>query len=142
MIDWRLYRLMNWSVLITGFCYWAMILDRRPWNPPMRTDTWTGFFVSKVMRGSPAVMSPLERIISPIITMVPQIIAGALIVFATEDLYPIFNMCGRALDITAVEDQVYGGIIIWLSSAVVESIGIVYALWIAMRLRARQGARR
>ena len=30
MLDWRLYRLMNWSVVLTGFMYWNLILDRRP----------------------------------------------------------------------------------------------------------------
>ena len=33
MLDWRLYRLMNWSVVISGFMYWNLILDRRP-SPP------------------------------------------------------------------------------------------------------------
>lgn len=33
MLDWRLYRLMNWSVVISGFVYWNLILDRRPAPP-------------------------------------------------------------------------------------------------------------
>ena len=35
MLDWRLYRLMNWSVVISGFMYWNLILDRRPSPPAM-----------------------------------------------------------------------------------------------------------
>ena len=27
MLDWRLYRVMNWSVVISGFMYWNLILD-------------------------------------------------------------------------------------------------------------------
>ena len=61
MLDWRLYRFMNWSVVITGFLYWNLILDRRP-SPP-------------------AVMAPGARIISPVITMVPQMVVGAVITF-------------------------------------------------------------
>ena len=45
MLDWRLYRLMNWSVVISGFMYWNLILDRRP-SPP-------------------AAMSPGGRVIRP-----------------------------------------------------------------------------
>src|SRR5690554_5214174 len=55
MLDWRLYRFMNWSVVISGFMYWNLILDRRP-RPP-------------------AAMSPGGRVLSPVITMVPQMIA-------------------------------------------------------------------
>src|SRR5690606_38915107 len=47
MLDWRLYRLMNWSVVISGFMYWNLILDRRP-SPP-------------------AAMSPGGRVISPVL---------------------------------------------------------------------------
>ena len=51
MLDWRLYRIMNWSVVISGFMYWNLILDRRPCPP--------------------AAMSPGGRVISPIVTMAP-----------------------------------------------------------------------
>ena len=30
MLDWRLYRLMNWSVVISGFMYWNPILTGVP----------------------------------------------------------------------------------------------------------------
>ena len=30
MLDWRLYRLMNWSVVISGFMYWNLILTGVP----------------------------------------------------------------------------------------------------------------
>lgn len=39
MLDWRLYRLMNWSVVISGFMYWNLILDRRP-SPPAVFVPW------------------------------------------------------------------------------------------------------
>jgi putative membrane protein len=77
MLDWRLYRFMNWSVVISGFMYWNLILDRRP-SPP-------------------AALSPGGRVISPIVTMVPQMVVGAIITFTEHDLYPIFDLCGRAI---------------------------------------------
>ena len=116
MLDWRLYRLMNWSVVISGFMYWNLILDRRP-SPP-------------------AVMSPGGRIISPVITMLPQMVAGAVIAFTERDLYPLFELCGRALDMSAQTDQSIGGLTMWIPAAMTEVIGLMVALRTVMRLSA------
>lgn len=117
MLDIYLYRLMNWSVVVSGFLYWNLILDRRP--------------------APPAAMSPTGRIISPILTMVPQIAAGIYIALVPVDLYPLFDLCGRAVPITALEDQGYGGVIMWVPAAAVESFGIIVALLTWMRLSAK-----
>ena len=118
MLDWRLYRLMNWSVVISGFMYWNLILDRRP-SPP-------------------AVLSPGGRVFCPIITMVPQIIVGAVITFSETDLYPIFDLCGRAIPgMTAVTDQAIGGLTMWVLAGFIEVFGVLYALSTVMRLSAR-----
>ncbi|MFV0282290.1 MAG: cytochrome c oxidase assembly protein [Castellaniella sp.] len=118
MLDWRLYRLMNWSVVITGLLYWNLILDRRP-HPP-------------------AAMSPGRRILSPIFTMAPQMVAGAVIAFSEHDLYPVFDLCGRALtDFSAVDDQVLGGLIMWVPAGLIETFGLLVALGTLMRLSAR-----
>jgi putative membrane protein len=118
MLDWRLYRLMNWSVVISGFMYWNLILDRRP-SPP-------------------AVLSPGGRILSPVITMVPQMVVGAVITFTERDLYPIFDLCGRAIPgISALTDQAIGGLTMWVLAAFVEVFGLLFALATLMRLSAR-----
>lgn len=118
MLDWRLYRLMNWSVVISGFMYWNLILDRRP-KPP-------------------AVLSPGGRVLSPIITTVPQMIAGAIITFTEYDLYPIFDLCGRAIPgMSAVTDQAIGGLTMWVLAGFVEMFGLLYALSTLMRLSAK-----
>lgn len=118
MIDWRLYRFMNWSVVISGFLYWNLILDWRT-HPP-------------------AAMSPWGRVISPLITMTPQIIAGAYIAFTSQDLYPIFDLCGRAIpSISAIQDQAMGGLIMWVPAGLVETMGVVFALRSVLRLSAR-----
>lgn len=118
MIDWRLYRFMNWSVVISGFMYWNLILDRRP--------------------APPAAMRPWARVISPLITMAPQIAAGAYITFATVDLYPIFDLCGRAIpSFDALKDQAVGGLVMWVAAGLVETFGVVYALATAIRLSAK-----
>src|SRR5699024_7502432 len=118
MLDWRLYRLMNWSVVISGFMYWNLILDRRP-TPP-------------------AAMSPGARVLSPIITTVPQMITGAVITFTERDIYPIFDLCGRAIPgMSAVTDQAIGGLTMWVLAGLVEVFGLLYALSTLMRLSAR-----
>jgi len=117
MLDWRLYRLMNWSVVISGFMYWNLILDRRP--APV------------------AAMSPGGRVVSPILTMVPQMVVGAVIALTERDLYPLFDLCGRALNMSAQTDQSIGGLTMWIPAAMTEVIGLMVALRTLMRLSAR-----
>lgn len=117
MLDWRLYRLMNWSVVVTGFMYWNLILDRRPCPPAM--------------------MSPGGRVISPIVTMAPQMVAGAVIAFTERDLYPLFDLCGRAIAMSAQTDQMIGGLTMWIPAAMTEVIGLLVALRNMMRLSAK-----
>lgn len=114
MLDWRLYRVMNWSVVISGFMYWNLILDRRP--------------------APPAAMTPGGRVISPILTMAPQMVAGAIIAFTERDLYPLFNLCGRAIDMTAQMDQSIGGLTMWIPAAMAEVAGLLIALRNVLRL--------
>lgn len=116
MLDWRLYRIMNWSVVISGFMYWNLILDRRPCPP--------------------AAMSPGGRVISPIVTMAPQMVAGAIIAFTERDLYPLFDLCGRAMPMSAQTDQSIGGITMWVPAAMTEVVGLLIALRNLMRLSA------
>ena len=35
MLDWRIYRAMNWSMVLSGLSYWWLVLDHRP-KPPGR----------------------------------------------------------------------------------------------------------
>ncbi|WEN14431.1 cytochrome c oxidase assembly protein [Rhodanobacter sp. AS-Z3] len=114
MLDWRIYRFMNWSMLVSGFAYWSLVLDHRP-HPPGR-----------MMAGL--------RVLSPAITMTPQIVAGAIVTFSKIDLYPIFEICGRAFTFNVLTGQLIGGVIIWVPSALVESIGGLMALRLWLRL--------
>src|SRR3546814_4840623 len=57
MLDWRLSRFMNWSVVMSGLLYWNLILDGRP-SPP-------------------AVLSRGGSIISTVLPMVPPLVVGA-----------------------------------------------------------------
>lgn len=114
MLDWRIYLFMNWSVTVSGLLYWWMLLDHRPY-PPSR-------------------VRPGLRVLSPVITMTPQILVGAIITFSSRDLYPIFTLCGRALDLSPALDQSLGGLIMWVPAAIIETIGGMMALRHMMRL--------
>src|SRR5258708_32144542 len=95
MLDWRIYTFMNWSVAVSGLLYWWMLLDHRP-HPPSRTR-------------------PGLRVLSPVITMTPQILVGAIITFSSHDLYPVFTLCGRAFtSVPPTLDQSLGGLIMWV----------------------------
>ncbi|HEV2538769.1 MAG TPA: cytochrome c oxidase assembly protein [Frateuria sp.] len=119
MLDWRIYRFMNWTMLASGFIYWALVLDHRP-RPPGR-------------------MTPGLRVLSPAVTMTPQILAGAIVTFSKTDLYPIFEICGRAFTFNVLTGQLVGGVIMWVPAAVIESIGALFALrqWLALSRRGR-----
>ncbi|HWG11267.1 MAG TPA: cytochrome c oxidase assembly protein [Rhodanobacteraceae bacterium] len=114
MLDWRVYRLMNASMLVSGFAYWWLVLDHRP-RPPARMPTGL-------------------RVISPAITMFPQILAGAFIALSRSDLYPIFSICGRALALGPQADQQLGGLIIWIPASIVEATAALLAMRRWMRL--------
>jgi putative membrane protein len=114
MLDWRVYRFMNWTMLISGFAYWSLVLDHRP-HPPGR-------------------MIAGLRVLSPGITMTPQILAGAIVTFSKTDLYPIFEICGRAFTFNVLTGQLIGGVITWVPAALIESIGGLMALRQWLRL--------
>jgi putative membrane protein len=115
MLDWRIYRFMNWGVVVSGVLYWNLILDRRPHPPAAMAAGW--------------------RVFSPVFTMAPQMVAGAVIVMSGHDLYPVFDLCGRAIPgISAMDDQVLGGLIMWVPAGLIEAFGLLYALGTLMRL--------
>lgn len=106
MIDWRLYRLMNWSMFINGLFFWGIVLHRGPI-----------FSVS---------LSPGSRIAMMLAVIPPQIVIGAMIFFASSELYPIYTICGRAIGgLDALADQQIGGIILWIHGAMMSAIGIL-----------------
>ena len=106
MIDWRLYRLMNWSMLINGLIFWALVLNPGP-----------AFSMH---------LSPGTRIAMIFAVVPPQIVLGALIFFASRELYPVYSICGRAIGgLSAIGDQQVGGVILWIHGAMMSVAGIL-----------------
>ncbi|MBI1418916.1 MAG: cytochrome c oxidase assembly protein [Limimaricola sp.] len=109
MLDPRLYALMNASMIVDGILFWALVLDTRP-APPAR-----------VRFGYRAALA--------VAVMFPQMILGALITFATTDLFPYYAYCGRYFaSVSAVADQQIGGIVIWIPPAMMSVIALLAVL--------------
>ncbi len=118
MLDWRLYRVMNWSMVIDGLMFWWLVLDSRP-APPAR-------------------LSPGRRVLVVIAAIPPQIMLGAFIFFSTHELYSVYSICGRAFTwLSPMRDQQIGGLLLWIPGSMMSVVGALIALRHWMRLSAR-----
>lgn len=109
MLNPQLFWIMNWSMIIDGLLFWCMVLDPRP-NPPARAR----YGVRVAMAWS---------------VIFPQILIGALIVFARRDIYPYYSYCGRFFpSIGPITDQLVGGIVVWIPPAMMSAIAGVLVL--------------
>lgn len=108
MLNTNLYDLMNWSMAIDGIFFWCLVLDPKP-KPPARL----GIGMRALLVGA----------IIP-----PQILVGALIAFTNRDIYPVYNICGRILPISAIADQHYGGLILWIPTGMMSVIAFLLIL--------------
>ena len=109
MLDPVLYQVMNWSMVVDGILFWALVLDTRP-SPPAR-----------VIFGFRAAMA--------LGVMFPQIVLGALITFANIDLFPYYAYCGRFFQsISAITDQRIGGLVIWIPPAMMSVVALLFVL--------------
>ncbi|HVW65565.1 MAG TPA: cytochrome c oxidase assembly protein [Nitrosospira sp.] len=106
MIDWRLYRFMNWSVIASGLLFWGLVLNRH-----------SLFSIN---------LSPWARIAMMLAVVPPQIVLGAIIFFSSRELYTVYTICGRAIGgLSAIGDQQIGGIILWIHGAMMSMAGIL-----------------
>ena len=113
MLDANLYELMNWTMAINGVMFWSLILDSRA-RPPAR-------------------LSHLMRALLILVIELPQMVLGAILSLTEHDIYPVYTICGRVLDMTALNDQHYGGLIIWLPGTLTSFAAMIVVL-VTMRL--------
>jgi putative membrane protein len=113
MLDRDLYDIMNWSMALNGIMFWSLVVDPRP-KPPAR-------------------LSPLMRGLMILLIELPQMLLGAILSLSMTDYYPVYRICGRVLDFTALTDQHYGGLIIWLPGTMMSFIAMIVVL-VNMRL--------
>jgi len=120
MLDANLYELMNWTMAINGVMFWSLILDARP-APPAR-------------------LSHLMRAALILVIELPQMVLGAILSLTEHDIYPVYMICGRVLDMTALNDQHYGGLIIWLPGTLTSFAAMIVVL-VTMRLNEERAER-
>ena len=120
MLDANLYGVMNWTMAINGVMFWSLVLDSRA-KPPAR--------LSHLMRGAMILIIEL-----------PQMVLGAILSLSTRDFYPVYEICGRILPMTALNDQHYGGLIIWLPGTLTSFAAMIVVL-VTMRLNEEEAER-
>jgi putative membrane protein len=120
MLDERLYTFMNWTMAINGVMFWSLVLDSRA-KPPAR-------------------LSHLMRALMILVIELPQMVLGAILSLSMHDIYPVYNICGRVLDMTALNDQHYGGLIIWLPGTLTSFAAMIVVL-VTMRLNEEKAER-
>ncbi len=121
MINPRYYAAMNWTMIVDGLLFWSLVLDPRP-KPPAR-------------------VSVFGRVLMVILIVPPQILIGAIVVFSRRDLYDFYHWCGRLYpSIGPLIDQTYGGLIIWIPSAMMSLAGLFTVLNFARLSEKRAGA--
>jgi putative membrane protein len=119
MLDANLYQVMNWTMAINGVMFWSLILDPRP-KPPAR--------LSSLIRG--ALILAIE---------LPQMVLGAILSLSMTDYYPVYTICGRVMDLTPLNDQHLGGLIIWLPGTLTSFAAMIIVL-VNMRLNEERAA--
>jgi putative membrane protein len=108
MLDRNLYDIMNWSMAIDGIFFWVLILDPRG-KPPARLS----FFL---------------RFMLIIAIEIPQMFLGAILSLSSTDFYPVYQICGRVMAMTALNDEHYGGLIIWLPGTLMSFAACIVVL--------------
>jgi putative membrane protein len=95
-----------------GLLFWFLILDPRP-RPPAR-------------------LSYPVRLILVMAIHVLQIMAGALLALAPQDLYPFYSLCGRLYPAFGLRfDQALGGFVVYLPGAMMSAIaGLILFQWL------------
>ncbi len=109
MMDWRLYRVMNWGMLVNGLMFWSLVLD-----PHSRHGLG-------------------KRIIMMLAACPGQIAMGALLCFSGRDFYPVYNICGRIFALSPIADQQIGGIILWVPGTMMSVVGVLFVIWRELR---------
>jgi putative membrane protein len=104
MLDWRLYRIMNWSIAVNGLLFWVTVLRA----------------------AAPGATPSAGQRIAMLLAVVPlQIAVGALIFLAARDLYPVYSLCGRVFGLDAIADQQLGGLLLWVPGVMVHMAGVL-----------------
>ncbi len=112
MLNYKLYNIMNWSMVVDGLLFWRIILDARS---PLNSNS----------------LSYNKRLFLLWLIMPPQIILGAYIALSTIEIYSVYDICGRAWSMSPIVDQRYAGLMTWIPASMMSAIAalVVIRLW-------------
>lgn len=109
MVDPKLYQVMNWSMVVDGLLFWALVLDPRA-KPPARVS-----FAGRAGMAFGVIL--------------PQLLLGAIIAFTNHDIYSFYAWCGRIYaSIDAIADQQMGGLIIWIPPSMMSAVAFILVI--------------
>jgi putative membrane protein len=109
MVDWRLYAVMDWSMVVDGVFFFFLVLDPR--------------------RVAPSGLSLAGRIVLAMSVQLPQIALGGVLAVATRDLYPWYDLCGRVFpSIDARVDQQLGAFVILFPGGMMSALAALIVL--------------
>jgi putative membrane protein len=114
MLSLPLYDAMNWSMALDGLLFWWFCLK----PAPAGERPHPGY-------GTRAVILALIAF--------PQVILGCYIFLSPKSLYSVYNLCGRAWEISPLLDQQIGGLITWIPSSMMSVIAVILVLRLWMR---------
>ena len=109
MLSIDLYWFMNWTMVVDGLLFWWLIFERGDHGITPR-------------------LSPGRRILVLALIMPPQIALGAYITFSDQNLFEIYDVCGRAFPIEPMLDQQIGGLITWIPAAMMSVMAAIIVL--------------
>lgn len=103
--------LQHLTLFVTGLFFWWMAFDPR---------------------GKPGALRYEFRLLTVLLTLLPNIALGAYITFTTHNLYRVYAVTGRYWGVMPMLDQQIGGLIIWVPGSMMTVIGalIVLRRWV------------
>lgn len=102
--------LMHFTMFGSAMLFWWLVIDPAPHR-------------SRIHYGM--------RVLYVAITIVPNTVLGAMIVFSHGVLYQAYGEAAHVWPITAINDQLIGGLILWLPMEMMSVViaGVVFVMW-------------
>lgn len=109
MLSRRLYWLMNWTMALDGLLFWWLVFARHPEGLTPHLPFGT-------------------RLLLLTLIIPPQMFIGATLALSEKPLFDVYDVCGRAISISAVEDQQIGGLLTWIPAVMMSMAGVLILL--------------
>ncbi|MBI2964616.1 MAG: cytochrome c oxidase assembly protein [Chloroflexi bacterium] len=102
--------LMHFTMFGTAMLYWWLVIDPAPHR-------------SRIHYGM--------RVLYVAITIIPNTVLGAMIVFSSVVLYGAYGESVHVWPLSSIDDQLIGGLILWLPMEMMSVViaGVVFVMW-------------